>query len=317
MPQVAVEGFAWMDGQVMPLAEARVSLATHALHYGTGCFEGIRAYYNQSEDELYVLKMAEHYQRMAHSCRILRINPGLTPEEMGQATLDLLRQANLKTDLYIRPLAYKAGLGLGLGLTGVADAFAIYCVPLGHYHTAERPLRCCISSWIRTDDNALPVRAKVTGAYINSCLASDDAKINGFDEAILLTADGHVSEGASCNLFMVKRGRLVTPPVTDAILEGITRNTVIELARDLGYAVEERKIDRTELYTADELFLTGTAVEIRAVGEVDHRPIGDGAEGPITRHIRETYEAAARGRDARYRSWVTPVFASMPAAANS
>lgn len=317
MTQVALEGFAWVDGQVVPLAEARVSLATHALHYGTGCFEGIRAYYSQDDDELYVLKMPEHYRRMAESCRILRINPGLTPEEMGRATLDLLRHAGLRRDLYIRPLAYKAGLALGLGLSTVADAFAVYCVPLGAYHATQEPLHCCVSAWVRPDDNALPVRAKVTGAYINACLASDDARLNGFDEAILLTADGHVSEAASSNLFMVRGGRLVTPPVSEAILEGVTRNTVIDLAREMGYEVEERKIDRTELYTAEELFLTGTAVEIRAIGRVDHRPVAGGSEGPITRRIRETYEAAVRGRDPRYRSWLTPVFSAAPAPAQS
>jgi len=309
MTQVAPEGFAWLDGQILPLAEARVSLAPHALHYGTGCFEGIRAYYSEADEELYVLKMREHYERMAESCRILRIDPGLTPEEMGRATLDLLRQANMRRDLYIRPLAFKKGLALGLGLTGIEDAFAVYCIPLGAYHKTQEPLHCCVSSWVRPDDNALPVRAKVTGAYINSCLASDDARLNGFDEALLLTADGHVSEAASSNLFMVRRGRLVTPPVSEAILEGVTRNTVIDVARDLGYTVVERKIDRSELYTAEELFLTGTAVEIRAIGRVDHRPVADGREGPITRRIRETYAAAVRGRDPNYRSWLTPVFA--------
>lgn len=309
MKNAAPEGYAWLDGQVLPLAEARVSLATHALHYGTGCFEGIRAYYNQADEQLYVLKLAEHYRRMAQSCRILRINPGLTPDEMCRVTLDLLRQASLRRDLYIRPLAFKSGVALGLGLTHVEDAFAVYCMPIGAYHANREPLHCCVSSWIRPDDNALPVRAKVTGAYINSSLASDDARINGFDEAILLTADGHVSEAASSNLFLVRGGRVYTPPVTDAILEGVTRNTVIDLARELGYTVEERSIDRSELYTADELFLTGTAVEIHAVGRVDHRPVADGAEGPITRHIRETYEAAVRGGEPRYRSWLTPVFA--------
>lgn len=309
MPQINQHGFAWFEGRILPLDEARVPLSTHALHYGSGCFEGIRAYYNQKQQQLFVMKMREHYERIQRSCRILRIDPGMTVDEMCETTLDLLRHADFRENLYIRPIAYKAGFALGLGLTGIPDAFAVYVVPLTAYHArAAEGLHLCVSSWVRPEDNALPVRAKVTGAYVNSCLAADDAHRNGFDDAIMLTADGHVSEATSCNLFIVRQGQIATPPVSDAILEGVTRHTVMTLAKELGYEAVERKIDRTELYVADEVFVVGTAVEVAPVTSIDHRPIGLGTIGPITEHIRSTYFKAVRGEDEAYLDWLTPAY---------
>lgn len=307
--QDATGGLAYMNGEIIPLEEAQVNIATHALNYGTGCFEGIRAYWNSEEDELYVLKMKEHYERMVNSCRILKIDPGLSAGEMGRITLELLRANSYRQDVYIRPLAFKSGRRIKLGLTGIDDAFGIFCVPMGDYLDTGRGLRMCVSSWVRLDDNALPARAKVTGAYINACLATDEAVSNGYDEAIMLTPDGHVSEAASANLFMVRRGRLITTPVTDAILEGVTRDAVLEIATvELDLMPEIRSIDRTELYVADELFICGTGVQVGAVVEVDGRVIADGKPGPLTKTLQATYFDAVRGRNPRFLSWLSPVY---------
>lgn len=303
-----MNGYAFFKGQIMPMSEATVSVATHALHYGTGVFEGIRAYYHEEEDQLYCLFLKEHFQRLADSCRIIRINTGYTVEEMCQATLEMLRANNFRSDVYIRPIAFKASLGIGLKLTGLDDAFAVYAFPIGEYLDTTKGLHCTVATWYRPEDNIMPVRAKLCGAYVNSCLASDDAKLNGFDEAIQLTPDGHVSEGSSCNLFMVRKGKVITTPVTDAILEGVTRSAILQLARDLGYETEERRIDRTELYVADELFFVGTGVQVAPITRVDHRPVGDGRAGKITLHIQDSYFKAVRGRDPRYRHWLTPVY---------
>ncbi len=306
--KMALGEVAYFRGSFVPLAEASVSLATHALNYGTGCFEGIRAYWNGDHRQLYVVKLAQHYERLVRSCRVLRIDPGLTVESMVEVTLELLRRNGFRQDAYIRPLAFKGGLTLKLALTGVEDAFGIYCLPMGEYLDTGRGLHACVSSWFRLDDNALPPRAKVTGAYINASLASDEAQINGFDEAIMLTPDGHVAEGSSCNLFMVRDGVVITSPLTDGILEGITREVILGLARDLGYPVLERSIDRTELYVCDELFFCGTGVQVAPVTRVDHRPVNDGLPGPVTIRIQQAYFDAVRGREPRYRDWLTPVY---------
>ena len=304
----SLEGYAYFRGKIMPLAEATISIATHALHYGTGVFEGIRAYYSKEEDQLYCLKLREHYERMQNSCRIIRINLGLSTDELCEITLEMLRANQFREDVYIRPIAFKASTGIGLKLTGLEDAFAVYAFPIGEYLDTTKGLHCMVASWFRPEDNSMPVRAKLCGAYVNSCLASDDAKLNGFDEANQLTQDGHVSEGSSCNLFLVRNGQIITSPVSDAILEGITRSTILTLARDLGYETVERKIDRTELYIADELFFVGTGVQVAPITRVDHRPIGDGRAGKITLHIQESYFKAVRGHDPRYRDWLTPVY---------
>lgn len=304
-----MEGYAYFRGGIVPLAEATVSIATHGLNYGTGCFEGIRAYWNEDCGQLYVLKLNEHYQRMAQSCRILKIDPGMTAEAMGRVTLELLRHNGYRQDVYIRPLAFKGGTRIKLGLTGIADQFAIFCVPMGDYLDTSRGLRVCVSSWQRLDDNALPARTKATGAYINACLATDEAVTNGFDEAIVLTPDGHVSEAASANVFMVRKGRLITTPVTDAILEGVTRDAVIDLAcRELGLETVERSIDRTELYVAEELFMCGTGVQVAGVVEVDRRTVGSGRPGRVTVALQAAYFKAVRGNLEGYGDWLTPVY---------
>ena len=255
----------YFKGQYMPLREANVSILTHALHYGTGVFEGIRANWDEGAQELYVMRPLEHYQRWKLNCGILRISVPRTAEELCAITQELMRRNNFRANVYVRPLAYKCAERIGVA-TDDQDAFAIVAIPFGEYLHAEEGIHAGVSAWRRIDDNAIPARGKICGAYVNSALASDEARRCGFDEAILLNESGHVAEGATCNLFMVRKGRLITPAVTDNVLEGITRDSVMELARrELGLDFVERTIDRSELYVCDELFLTGTAVGIAPV----------------------------------------------------
>lgn len=300
----------FFGGEFVPLEEAKVSIMTHALHYGTGCFEGIRAYWNQEEEQLHVFRMAEHYERWHHSCRILFIDLPYSVEELGDLTVQLLRMNDYRTDTYIRPLAYKGTEGIGVRLHDLRDDFAIFAIPFGRYIEKEEGARVCTSSWRRISDTAIPARAKITGSYVNSALSKTEAALNGFDEAIVLTQDGHVSEGSAENLFIVRNGKLVTSLQTDDILEGITRSTIMQLARaEMGLEVEERKIDRTELYIAEEAFFCGTGVQVAAIVEVDHRPVGTGKLGPIVARLRDMYFDVVRGKVEKYREWCTPVYA--------
>ncbi len=302
----------YFGGQYVPMREARVGILTHALHYGTGVFEGIRAYWNENQRELFVLRPKEHYERWKKNCGILRIDLPLKPEELCAITTELARRNGFHTDLYIRPLAYKCAERIGVAIDD-QDAFAIVAVPYGEYLHSENGLHAGVSSWRRIEDNAIPPRAKICGAYANSALASDEARRSGFDEAILLNESGHVTEGATCNLFMLRKGRLITPDVTENVLEGITRDSVVELAtREMGLEIVERPIDRSELYVCDELFLTGTAVGVAPVVRVDHRPVGDGAIGPLTRRLRQLYFDATHGNLPAYRKWLLPVYRNAP-----
>ncbi len=307
--QDPLEGYAFFEGRVVPIAEAKVSIATHALQYGTACFEGIRAYWNASQGQLYVLKMREHYERMAHSWNVMRIQLPYSIEDIERITVELLRKHRYQQDVYIRPIAYKASLTVKPRLTGLKDEFAIYTFGMGNYVDIESGLHVCTSSWRRANSNAMPVRAKVTGGYVNSALAAEDALSAGFDETIMLTHDGYVSEGSSCNLFMLRNGKLITPAPSEDILEGITRNTLIQLVRDeFGLSVEERRIDRTELYASEEVFLCGTGVQVSPVVSIDRRPVGSGQPGPFTMQLQALYLSACRGEQERYRHWLTPVY---------
>jgi branched-chain amino acid aminotransferase len=302
--------YAFFGGNIVPIEQAKVSIMTHAFNYGTGCFEGIRAYWNEAEEQLYLFRMEEHYERMHRSARILHMGIPHSVEEMGEITVELLRKEGYRQDTYIRPLAYKADELVGVRLHDLHDGFAIFAVPFGRYIENEEGARVCISSWRRIDDNAVPARAKITGAYINSALAKTEAVLSGFDEALVLTQTGHISEGSAENFFMVREGLLITPPVTSNILEGITRATIMELAREeLGMKTVERSIDRSEIYIAEEAFFCGTGVQIAAIVEVEHRPVGDGRIGPVVKRLRELYFSVVRGDVARYRHWCTPVYA--------
>ena len=301
--------YAFFEGEFVPIEEAKVSIMTHAFNYGTGCFEGIRGYWNQEEEQLYVFRLAEHYERMHRSCRILLIDLPYSAEELSDLTVNLLRMNEHRSDTYVRPLAYKATEGIGVRLHDLEDDFAIFSVPLGRYLEKEEGASVSVSSWRRIDDNAIPARAKITGAYINSALCKTEAVLNGFDEAIVLTQDGHVSEGSAENLFIVRGGKLVTPLGTDNILEGITRSTIMQLAREeMGLEVEERRIDRTELYIAEEAFFCGTGVQVAAIVDVDHRPVGSGKIGPVVSRLRDIYFDVVRGKVEKYKGWCTPVY---------
>jgi len=307
--------YAFFEGSIVPIQKAKVSIMTHAFNYGTGCFEGIRAYWNESQEQLYVFRLKEHYERLLHSCKIILISLPYTVDELCSFTLELLRKEGFREDTYIRPLAYKADSGVGVRLHDLKDEFAIFATPFGKYIEREEGAKVGVSSWRRINDNSVPARAKITGAYINSALIKTDALMNGFDEAIVLTQEGHVSEGSAENLFIVRDGKLVTSPVTDDILEGITRTTLIELAeRELGVETIERPIDRTELYVADEAFFCGTGVQIVAISEIDHRPVGTGNIGPIVSRLRDLYFSIARGEREEYSPWVSPVYVPVPVA---
>jgi len=298
----------YFGGQYVPLAEARVGILTHALNYGTGVFEGIRAYWDEAQQELFVMRPVEHFERWKQNCGFLRIVVPPSPEELSEITLELMRRNQFRTNLYVRPLAYKSAGRIGVSYDD-QDAFALVALPFGDNLPTDRGLHAGVSSWRRIDDNAIPVRGKICGAYANSAMASDEAHRCGFDEAIILNESGHVAEGATCNIFMARKGKLITPPVTENILEGITRDSVMELARrELGLEVVERPIDRSELYVCDELFFTGTAVGIAPLTQVDHHPVKDGAIGLITREVRQLYFDATRGHLQAYWNWLVPVY---------
>ncbi len=306
--------YAFFEGRLVPIDEARVSIMTHAFNYGTGCFEGIRAYWNDTEEQLYIFRMREHYERFLRSCHIILISLPYTADELCNITLEVLQKEGFREDTYIRPLAYKADPGVGVRLHDLEDQFALFATPFGKYIEKEEGAKAGVSSWRRINDNAVPARAKITGAYINSALIKTDAVMKGFDEAIVLTQDGHVSEGSAENLFIVRDGKLITSPVTEDILEGITRLTLIELAaKELGIETVERRIDRTELYVAEEAFFCGTGVQIVAITEIDHRPVGTGEIGPIVRQLRDLYFSIARGKRKDYLDWITPVYVAVHA----
>lgn len=290
--------------------DARVGLLTHGLNYGTGCFEGIRGYWNEDERELFLLHLREHFDRLAISAKILLMVLPHSTDELTRITGELCARNRFEENVYIRPLLFKSAEDVGVRLHNVPETFAIVGIPYTRYFDAEAGLRVCVSSWRRAEDTIAPARAKITGNYVNSALAKSDAQAAGFDEAILLSHDGHVSEGSAENVFLVKGGVLYTPDAAQNILEGVTRRTVMTLAqRELGVPIVERSIDRSELYGADEIFFTGTAVGITHVSSVDHRDVGDGTRGPITRSLVELYDRITTGREPAYRAWLTPTYA--------
>jgi len=300
---------AYFRGQIVPYSEARVGVLTHALNYGTAVFGGMRGYWNPEEGQLFVFRPLDHYRRFLNSARLMRMELNHTPESLTQITLDLLRADGYRRDVYIRPLAFKTDEIIGVKLHGLHDELSIVAVPFDRYVTNDTNAHATISSWRRVDDNAIPARGKISGAYANSALIKSDAALSGFDEALVLTQDGHISEGSAMNVFLVKEGAILTPPITENILEGITRRTVIELAQqELGLPVIERPIDRTEAYLCDELFMTGTAAQIVAITRLDHHPIGEGKMGPVVTQLRELFDAVVRGRIPKYRKWNVPVY---------
>jgi branched-chain amino acid aminotransferase len=303
------ELWAFFRGEFVPLRDANVNVMTHAFNYGTAVFEGVRAYWNPDEEQLFALDLIPHFTRIRASASLLLMEVRQRPEELAEITVELLRRDGLREDAYVRPIVYKSSETIGVRLHNLDADITIFAVPFGHYIDTEGGIRAQVSSWRRTDDNAVPARGKITGAYVNGALAKSEAQLNGFDEAIVLTSDGHVSEGSAENLFIVKDGALVTPPVTDNILEGITRAALMKMAKDeLGIEVIVRSIDRTELYIADEVFLCGTGAQISPVIEIDRRPIGSARPGPVSKELARHYFDAVRGRHPAYRHWLTPVY---------
>ena len=300
--------FAFFNKQFVPLSEAKLGIMTHALHYGTACFDGIRGNWNGDDGKMYLFRIRDHHQRLHKSCHILKIKLAHTVDEMCRLTVELVERNGYREDIYIRPLAYKSSQAVGVRLHDLEDDFLMFVTPFGPYLDVNKGARCCVSTWRRIDDNMIPPRAKVTGLYVNSALAKTEAWENGFDEAILLNQDGHVSEGSGENIFIVMNGTLVTPPPSDNILVGITRDTIIKLAKnELGIDTIERSVQRNELYAADECFMTGTAAHVTPVIEIDRRAVGPGVVGDITRQLQQLYFDVIRGKNPKYIDWCTPV----------
>jgi branched-chain amino acid aminotransferase len=308
--------YAYFEGRIVPVEEAKVSIATHALQYGTAVFGGLRGYLDRDGATINIFRPRDHFTRFAQSAGLIKVGLPLDLEGLCELAVELTRRNAPTSNVYFRPFAYKAGLDLGPTLTGVADGFALYMLPLGNYYATESGLSVMVSSWTRISDNAIPARGKVSGAYINSSITKDEAREYGFDDAILLNDRGKISEGSACNLMLMRGGTLVTPPVTADILEGITRRSILQLARDAGIAVEEREVDRTELYVADELFFCGTGVQVTPIAAVDKRPVGDGRPGPITQRLQERFFAIVRGEAPEYGHWLTRVAIPAPVPAD-
>ena len=301
--------FAFFKGEVVPIDQAKISIMSHVINYGTGCFEGIRAYWNHTEEQLFIFRLYEHYQRFIASQKILMMEPRLSAKQLSDLTIELLQKENYHTDAYIRPLAYKTDEIIGVKLHGLNDDVSIWTTPFGRYVDKEEGASVGFSSWRRISDNNIPPRGKITGAYVNSAFIKSEAILNGFDEALVLNERGHVAEGSAENVFIIRDGVLITPPVQEDILEGITRSTIMELVtEELGLQVQERPISRTEFYVADEAFFVGTGVQVTAIANVDHRPVGTGQMGPIVHAIRDLYFDVVRGNVAKYRYWCTPVY---------
>lgn len=303
-PAADLGAFAYFEGGVVPIGDARVSIATQSFNYGTAVFEGIRAY-RQADGDLAILFALEHYERMLRNARLIRASLSESAAELVEITRDLLRRNGHPGDAYIRPIVYKSAHSIRVQLTGLEDRIGIFTIPLGDY-LPTGGVRLTVSGWQRVSDNAIPARGKVVGGYVNAAFAAEDAHAGGYDDAILLTADGHVAEASAANLFIVVGNELATPPLTDDVLAGITRRAILEIGASAGLDVAERRIDRSELYLADEVFLTGTGVQLAPVSSIDDRPVGTG-EWPVALDLQRRYFAAVRGEDERYRHWLTPV----------
>jgi branched-chain amino acid aminotransferase len=300
--------FAYFEGAIRSIEEAKVSVTCNTLHYGTGCFGGLRGYWNEEREQLYAFRLADHYQRFLNSAKLLHCRLDYTVEQLVDITVQLLQAEGWRQNCYIRPLAYKDDGVYRVWLHEATDKVTIFSQPVGAYIPVDKGASAGVSSWRRVDDTAMPARGKVNGTYVNSALAKSDAMLSGFDDAILLNQDGHVAEGSAANFMMVRNGSVITPPVTSNILEGITRRTLLELIREeLMIEVIERDIDRSELYLCDEAFYCGTGAQVTPISFIDHRAVGDGGVGPITRQIRDLYFRVVFGNEPNYMHWLTPV----------
>ena len=304
-----MSGFAYFKGHIVPSEQATISVKNHAFNYGTAVFGGIRAYWSAEDEQLNIVRPLDHFTRLIQSASLLRMKVHQTPEDLTNILIELLRLEGYRENVYARPLVYKDMEGIGVRLHDVPDALTMWTTPMGRYIEKEEGAHVHFSAWRRVDDNAIPARGKVSGSYANSALIKSDAVLSGYDEALVLNQDGHVSEASAANIFIVRGGVAITPPVNANVLEGITRRTLITLLRDeMGVEVQERDIDRTEVYLADEVFLCGTGVQIAAVTRIEHRQIGTGKMGEITHTVRDLQQDVFMGRAEKYRGWLTPVY---------
>lgn len=307
--------YAYFQKRIVPLEEARVPVMTHAFLYGTGVFEGIRGNWSEERGEVLLFRLREHFERLHLSGHIMQIHIEQSVDELIDICQRVVAKCGFREDVYLRPIAYKSGEVIGPKMHDVEDDYLLFVLPFGNYLDLDAGIRCQTSTWRRVPDTSIPARAKVTGLYVNSALAKTEAMQNGFDEAIMLNDDGHVSEGSGENLVIVRHGKLITPERSDNVLEGITLASVFQLAREeLGLEIIERTIDRTELYIADECFLTGTAAHLSPVIEVDRRTVGSGGVGPITSQLQTLFFDCLRGRNPKYAHWVTAVKPAVEAA---
>lgn len=301
--------YTFFNDQFVPSDEARINVRNNSFNYGTAIFEGIRGYWNAAHDQMYILKMKAHYKRFLQGCKFLNFNLPYTIEDFCNITKEIIKKNNHREDVYIRPLVYYTPDKISPKFIGYEAGFTLYTTPMGDYIDVSKGIRVCVSTWRRISENMVPVRFKLCGIYVNSALAKTEALERGFDEAIMLNGDGHVAEGSAENIFIIRDGDLITPTVADDILEGITRKGIIHICQDeLGINVIERKIDRTELYICDEVFLCGTGAQVSPVIEVEGHNVGDGAVGPVTQKIQDLYFRIVKGEDDKYREWLTPVY---------
>ena len=307
---------AFVRGEFVPLEDATINVMTHAFNYGTAVFEGIRGNWNADHEQLYLFKVRGHLERLRNSAKIMRMELNYSDDDLVRITDDLVRRNGYREDVYVRPIVYKSSLQVGVRMHDLEDDFLLFVTPFGAYLDLDAGVRCMTSSWRRIDDTMIPARAKVNGLYVNNAMAKTEAQLSGFDEAIMLNADGHVSEGSGENIVMIRDNVLITPPESDNILEGLTLDTALQFAQEeMGLTVVKRSIDRSELYIADEIFMTGTAAHLTPVIEVDRVPIGNGGFGPISKRLQETYFDMITGRLPQYSEWLTPVYepAAVPA----
>ncbi|MDQ3512706.1 MAG: branched-chain amino acid transaminase [Chloroflexota bacterium] len=316
MAAIPMLSHAYFEGQIVPFGEAKVSIGTNTLQYGTGAFAGIRGYLDADGETVNIFRLPDHSARLLRSAKLLRAELPFDRDSLA-ATIVALAERNAPTgDIYIRPFVYKPGFDLTPKLRGMGDELAIYMLQMGDYLDTSKGVRAVVSSWKRIADNAIPSRGKFTGAYVNSAFAKDEAEEKGGEEALLLNEQGKVAEGSGCNVFIVRDGVLTTPPISADILEGITRRSFIRFAVDAGIPVEQREIDRSEVYLADEAFFCGTGVQVSPIIAIDGRPIGEGVMGPITSRLRDIFFDTVRGRNDRYAEWLTPVRQAVPVAAD-
>ncbi len=306
-PRQVDDLIAYFEGDWVPMRDAKVSIMTHAFMYGTATFEGIRAYWNADQGRLYALFVRSHVERIRNSAKILLMDPVPSADELVAIITETIRRNRFTEDVYVRPSFYKSTLAIGVRLHRLEHQLYVIAVPFGNYIDIEKGVRLQTSSWRRNADEALPARGKIVGGYVNMAFQKSEAELNGFDEALVLAPDGHASEASAANLFIVRDKTIITPPLSDDILEGVTRKAVIQLAADAGIPVDVRSIDRSELYVCDEAFLCGTGVQVSPVIGVDHRRVGDGTVGPMSRLISERYFAAVRGNLPEYRHWLTEI----------